>query len=291
MLWGAFIVAAFANDLTIGLSVTDVPELQHILAEYGRASNGQINVDKSTIMDLAGSASTPQYILSTGFAVHDHRLPVRVLGFDLHLSPDGVLEDWPALIQQLQAAASNLRHRSCALQGRALLVNSKVLSKLWYKGRLSSPSKRALGAITTLAWEVVWAGRTSLKPEAEIGRRPPRLGGVGFLDPSAQLTALQAMWMARFLTVKLRPPWWKALNWVLSQHNSGRFTLVLGAHGSGSATKLPACWKPYFDAWKQLHPQWSLDSDWTVREALCFPIPDTHSAQAREGLRLLDFTL
>jgi hypothetical protein len=99
------------------------------------------------------------------------------------------------------------------------------------------------------------------------------------------------MWMARFLTEKPRPPWWKALNWVLSQHNSGRFTLVLGAHGSGSATKLPACWKPYFDAWKQLHPQWSLDPDWTVREALCFPIPDTHSAQAREGLRLLDFTL
>jgi len=36
--WGFFIVGVYADDLTVGLSRTDVPELQAVLAEYGRAS-------------------------------------------------------------------------------------------------------------------------------------------------------------------------------------------------------------------------------------------------------------
>ena len=36
--WGFFIVGVYADDLTIGLSRTDVPELLAVLAEYGRAS-------------------------------------------------------------------------------------------------------------------------------------------------------------------------------------------------------------------------------------------------------------
>ena len=58
--WGCFIVAAFADDLTLGLTRTDVPELQLVLAQYGRASNNQINFDKSKILDLSGAANTPQ---------------------------------------------------------------------------------------------------------------------------------------------------------------------------------------------------------------------------------------
>src|SRR5262245_66491326 len=49
------------------------------------------------------------------------------------------------------------------------------------------------------------------------------------------------------------------------------------------------CWAPYLKAWRQLQPQWTLDlSEWTFREALCFPVPVTDSARAPAGLRLVD---
>ena len=142
--WGSFKTGAFADDLTVGLSTTDVPALESVLAQYRRASNGRINVDKSVILDLSGSPTTPQWILDTGFTVHDHQLPIRVLGFDLILNPDGVKEDWMALYTQMQAVANSLVSRRCSLQGRALLANSKVLSMLWYKGRLSIPNPRSV---------------------------------------------------------------------------------------------------------------------------------------------------
>ena len=285
--WGCFIVAAFADDLTLGLTQTDVPELQRVLADYGRASNGLINFDKSKILDLSGEANTPQWIQATGFTVHDHTLPITVLGYDLLRSPDGVSENWQALFDDMQAVAYKLCTRSCALQGRALLVNSMVLSKLWYKGRLSSPPATMLAHIRAMAWEAVWAGSTALKPSYKVGKRPTRLGGVGFLDPEVQLTALQAMWMVRFLTASPHPSWYPALKWVWSTYNGGNSTLATPSRAGTAA--LPLCWRPYWHAWRKLNPHWSLDiSDWTPQEALCFPVPATRSAQAPTGLRLVD---
>ena len=216
----------------------------------------------------------------------DRSQPVCIVGFDLLRCPEGVQEDWPALIATMRAAANKLRTRSCALQGRALLVNSKVLSKLWYKGRFSSPSGTQIKVIRSLAWEAVWAGRTTLKPSIDVGRRPANLGGVGFLDPEVQLYALQAMWMARFLTTRPHPSWWTALNWVLSAYNGDRS--FLGSHTSGAA-RFPECWQPYLVAWQKLHPHWSTDLlEWTPQKALCLPVPQTTSHRARSGLRLID---
>jgi hypothetical protein len=149
--WGSFKTGAFADDLTAGLSQTDVPVLQEVLVDYGRASNGRVNFDKSVILDLSGSAQTPQWIVASGVPVHDHQQPLRVLGFDLIRSPSGVQEDWPALFDSMRSVALSLRSRSCALQGRVLLVNSMVLSKLWYKTRLSSPSTVQLRDFKALA--------------------------------------------------------------------------------------------------------------------------------------------
>src|SRR6185295_10946361 len=210
--WGSFTTGAFADDLTVGLAETDVPALLVILAHYGRASNGQVNVDKSTILDLSRSTTTPQWIQGTGFTVQDHTQPFRVLGYDLALTPEGVKEDWPALFDSMRTTAHSLRSRSCALQGRVLLTNSMVLSKLWYKVRLSSPSRSQFQNIQKLVWKAVWAGKTGLKPAQEIGRRAPHRGGLGVLDPKAQTLALQSMWFARFLTANPQPPWWEALN-------------------------------------------------------------------------------
>jgi hypothetical protein len=271
------------------LATTDAPVLQSVLDHYGRASNGLTNRDKSKILDLSGSAATPQWIQATGYTVHDHTQAIKVLGFDLIRTPEGVMEDWPTLIQQMRDTAMRVRTRSCALQGRVLLANSMVLSQLWYKGRLSSPSPRAIQDIRTLGWEVVWGGRTSLKPSAHsVGRRPRHHGGVGFLDPEAQLSALQAMWIARFLTAQPRPSWWAALNQVISKYQLGRSVFATPIRVGGRNSP-PACWLPYIKAWNALSPQWNLDmSEWTPAEALCFKVPTTHSATAPRGLRLVE---
>ena len=69
--------------------------LSSIVDPPGRASNGLVNFTKSHIFDLSGSAVTPRWITATGLQVHDPQHPIRVLGYDLILSPSGVQENWP----------------------------------------------------------------------------------------------------------------------------------------------------------------------------------------------------
>ena len=287
--WGAFKTGAYADDLTVGLAPSDLPVLLEVLAAFGRASNSRINLDKSHILDLSDAVTTPPWIQSSGFFVHPSANPVQVLGFDLSLSPSGVAEDWSALYQDMSTTATRLSSRSCALQGRTLLANSMVLSKLWYKGQLSSPSLTVLRHMKALAWDLVWAGSTALKPGFPTGRRSRLQGGVGILDPQTQLRALQARWITRFLDfTSPRPPWWSALNYALSTCNGG--SSALATRRSLANFRPSACWTPFVQAWRALHPHWSLDmSLWTASEALCFPVPATKTSLFRSGLRLIRF--
>jgi hypothetical protein len=205
--WGSFTNGAFADDLTVGLARTDAPILRAVLADYGRASNGRINDDKSTILDLTASTTTPDWIQDTGFTVLDPSSSFRVLGFDLLLSPEGVQEDWSALYSSMHTVAQRLTGRSCALQGRTLLAQSLVLSKLWYKGQLSSPSAPHYTSFRRLGLEVVWGGSTALKPGVSTLRHQCRHGGIGFLDPASHIQAQHAQWIARFFTARPHPPW------------------------------------------------------------------------------------
>jgi hypothetical protein len=213
--WGFFKTGAFADDLTVGLVHTDVPILRQVLAEYGRASNGQVNYDKSTILDLSASSTTSAWTQTAGFTVQDPTLPIRVLGFDLLLSPEGVREDWSALYNSMHTIAQGLMTRSCALRGRTLLAKSLVLSKLWYKSQLSAPGFAHCSHFRRLGLEVVWGGRTALKPGIATMRRQYLHGGVGFLDPATQIQALHARWIVQFLTAHPCPSWWTALNHIL----------------------------------------------------------------------------
>ena len=94
--------------------------------------------------------------MGVGLRSHDPSTPIRVLGYDLVLSPEGVQEDWDALYARLQRTAFDITSRQCSLQGRALLTSAKLSSRLWYKFRLSSPSKQQLTRFDTLAWNTLF---------------------------------------------------------------------------------------------------------------------------------------
>jgi len=163
--WGPFQTGAFADDASIGLSPADGPLFQSTLRDYEFASNSRINFHKSVYMPLSQQHTAPSWVASLGLRSHDPSTPIRVLGYDLVLSPEGVQEDWDALYARLQRTAFDITSRQCSLQGRALLTSAKLSSRLWYKFRLSSPSKQQLTRFDTLAWNTIWNFHAALSPD------------------------------------------------------------------------------------------------------------------------------
>src|SRR5262249_7603065 len=135
--------------------------------------NSKINFTKSVYMPLSTAPLLfPTWVSMLGLRIHHPSIPIRVLGYDLVLSSDGVDEDWNALYSRLETVSEDILSRQLSLQGCSLLVNSKLLSRLWYKCRLSSPTTSQLTRFTGLAWKTVWNDHTALAPAINIGRCP-----------------------------------------------------------------------------------------------------------------------
>jgi hypothetical protein len=115
-----------------------------------------------------------------------------------------------------------------------------------------------------------------LKPSMpDVGLRPRRYGGVGLIDATLQIPALQASWLARALTVRPRPPWATALDHFLSELPEGPHALATGFRDT-DLSAISACWSPFATAWQRLSPQWSFTSgDWTQAQVLGLVLPET----------------
>ena len=283
--WGVFVTGAFADDLSITITLSDGTVLIATLDEYCRASNSRINFQKSVYMPLSGSVSAaPRWAASLGLRFHDPRTPIRVLGFDLVLSPDGVQEDWDALYTKLESTSTSILSRHLTLQGRTLLVTSKLFSRLWYKFSLSSPPHEMLTRFSNLGWKTVWNGHPALAPSVAIGRRPRLQGGVNFLYPAAQAQALLARWISKFFS---GPSLWsEAFQHALDQVPGG--LPLLTAHlDPRIIRRFPLRWQQILTAWSKLNPHWNPDlAVWTPSLALSFPIPKTSSDSHLHGISL-----
>lgn len=289
--WGVFKVGAYADDVFTGLDPTDPLVFLDILDRFQLISNSHINFDKSLLFYLHPHAPLPSWISSLSFPVHDRSAPLRVLGFHLQLLPTGVCSDWSSLVRKLSKIASNLSARRVSVFGRSLLVQSLLLSRLWYQGTMSSPSHQLLTHIHKLAWTATWAGSLAYKPSAQIGRRSRKTGGLGYIDPTTQLTALQTRWITTFITSTSDLPWKAALLHALNKLPRG--LLSLASHmPNRHLLSLPVYWQPFLRAWNKLQPHWpDQPATWTVPHLLAFPLADAHSTHFPRGLplsRLID---
>jgi hypothetical protein len=152
---GFFKIAAFADDLTVGIAAHELPLLISLVDDYCKASNGRINVDKSSLVPLIQSVTPPNWTVSSPFRIQDASIPFRVLGYNLVRAPGGIEEDWDDLTRKLHRTADHIRRRHCSVRGRILLVQSLMLSKIWYKGQLSSPSGAQIAAWKALVWDTI----------------------------------------------------------------------------------------------------------------------------------------
>ena len=283
--WGAFHTAAYADDVTLGLALTDIALFFSLLQTYCALSNARINYRKSSILSLS-SAPVPTLLTSLNIPIHPRHTPIRVLGFSLTLSSFGIATDWNALTHQLTDTSTRILSRNVSLFGRTMLVNTLLLSQIWYQLLLSKCPSQWMNRTITLACSTA-RKLSKLGPREAICFLPRHQGGLGLLHPKHQTLAMQAHWIARFLTQDPAPPWAAALRHALSLLPGGIFALA-GSISSYHLAKLPKCWHHLIHAWqKHFSPHWITDiSAWTVPLALRFPLPAYTSRLFPDGIPL-----
>ncbi|KAG1468665.1 hypothetical protein G6F56_003703 [Rhizopus delemar] len=184
-------------------SFEDYHRLQYHLDRYSLVSNAKVNIHKTKAFSLDGRPS-PAWIgfFSTQGITkwHDHSTlsPLRYLGFPLiqSLSQRRYLEG--QFLQTVQSQCDIYSQRQLSIRGRATIVNSLILSKIWYVLRLVHLPKDFFKRLRSIVYQFVWR---NCKPTIKYAQLCSSLqyGGLGLLDPLIQQHNLQIRWIEQML--------------------------------------------------------------------------------------------
>ncbi|KAL1914348.1 uncharacterized protein VTP21DRAFT_8987 [Calcarisporiella thermophila] len=154
----SIVTTAFADDITVAVAdQRDADTLFEVIDRFHRASNSKINRQKSEAVPL--SQHTRLHL----------QLPCRYIqeegSFTLLGIPFNTKSIFPResyfeeLRAKLQKTVESWKTRSLSLIGKVHLVNSRLLSKLWYISQLIPPPSKFLKCVNNIIKSFIWGGK------------------------------------------------------------------------------------------------------------------------------------
>jgi hypothetical protein len=258
---------AYADDTTVAISSNDWPQVLTSINLYEKASNAEINFNKSKVLLLNGSYANchtaipfskllpNETILSLGFPVTNGKLNYKDL--------------WSKLIQKMKNKISNLSFRNLSTRGRTLVVKSLILSQIWYYVPVTPPNYKIKREISSLISNFI---RTSaLFPAYSSLTGYLSKGGMSCPNLTNSITAILAKQFIHLLTSKAS--WAKAARTFINTHllSKRKQDLYLFLSSMNSNTLgWPRNWKPWLVAWRNLDGNFqdSFQSPFILKEDL-----------------------
>ncbi|KAG1142122.1 hypothetical protein G6F38_007956 [Rhizopus arrhizus] len=195
---------AYADDVLVILSsFQDFDRLQAAISTYAAASNAHLNYNKTQAFSLSG-ATLPewqQFLTDHHISTwHDAQSlsPLRYLGYPVYSSPQQRNVFMEQLITSISNACNIHSQRQLSIRGRATVLNSLILSRLWHVLRLVPLAKSQLSRIRSISSRFMNGGSFPRISYATL-ILPRTAGGVKLLDPESQYKALQWRWLLHLL--------------------------------------------------------------------------------------------
>lgn len=201
----AFKVAAFADDTTLGMRPGDEVHVLAAIDLHERASGAKVNREKTRVIPLTERARA--VINLPGFDALDFKSAFEHLGVVIQPGGRQMKPIEKSVISALEKTVASWSKRRLTLQGRVTVLNTYLLSKLWYCAPFYDFSNDFYRSLDNLTRKVLWNSVKS-RVKLEWLRRPKRLGGWNLINPRSQVAALKAKWLARWSTER---PRWKFL--------------------------------------------------------------------------------
>ncbi|KAF1797710.1 hypothetical protein V8B55DRAFT_1314402, partial [Mucor lusitanicus] len=197
---------AYADDIVCLLtSPADLDRLHSHLRMFSAASNALVNFHN---ISLRGSVRDYDMIWPTPLLQHritswhdaTSAFPVRYLGFPLYTSVAQRNSFLDQLLAKVRVGCQIHKQRGLSVRGRATVLNSLVLSKLWHVLRVVTVPMSFLDSIQSVISQFI-----DFRISPKIGHptffSSRRSGGLGILNPKLQQGALQLRWLDPLLSM------------------------------------------------------------------------------------------
>jgi len=262
-----FKLAAYADDLTIGLgSSLDWEVLTKLLRTYEAASNARINKRKTKLIPLTPIAERVELKEEGEFVKCKEDDSLLILGHEVKRDGSPVKGFWAKKIEEVKRLIEKFGKRNLSFKGKILVINSMILSRIWYSAYICPPNRKQLAEINDqLSFWIKQKSRmlpkysTFQKSYEDLGLKAPILRDL--LD-----TRLIMVWKG---LVTKNCTWASALRDIITKELREKRDISPLQALNINPVKLKAWpneWKPYIRAWGRVKGRILARSNWPWEE-------------------------
>jgi len=189
-----------ADDTTLTLCDKEsIKPVFHEFDKYGMASGSTVNKSKSEILCIGKSDIDETELIN--IAIKKCKNIIKVLGVYLGKNQNYCDEmNWREKVIKIKNICNLWKQRSLNIQGRAVVISSLLLSKLWYTLMVQSIPDWALHEIKTIVLQFLWMKKSyPVRYNTIIGDISS--GGLYIPDIQTKSKGFRLKFMKRFLDV------------------------------------------------------------------------------------------
>jgi hypothetical protein len=188
------ILMAYADDVLLFLNNKKEWQcVQQVLQLYKAASNGNINFHKTTAFPLTTQHDKELEADLRGASLqwHDNTSaePLIYLGYPVPICTSHINKYLDNLLQKITSSVKIHSQRYLSVLGKAILVNSLLLSRLWHALWVVSPPVTWFKEVVKVLKKFVLPNKPA--PTWQLMCSPKDQGGLGIIDPATQATVFQ----------------------------------------------------------------------------------------------------
>lgn len=181
-------IIQFADDSN--LLTEDLGNIQKVKQHFyvfHKASEAKLNEEKTQILRIGRPTRKEGFYPEIKI-----QNEVKVLGiWFLTNSEKAGEKNFEIVCKKIEKTAKNLNLKSLSLFGKALLLNCKILSKIWYLATVFPIPKWVIKKINELTEGTLWGNPNRHPLKYEVRYLPKEEGGLNLLDPFKHNIALR----------------------------------------------------------------------------------------------------
>jgi hypothetical protein len=234
-----FRTLAYADDTVVAIqNSSDLDAFQEAIRLYESATAAKLNYSKSTAIILGDIPDLHAKLHSLNFDVVDHGSPVTYLGCPIlsndasrFLLPEDSYETLETtLLDKVHKKAIAWSNLYPSLFGRATLVNSVLLSQIWYYASILPLSNSFFHKIRKLIINFMWGFKNFHSISQGNLFMDSSKGGLGLLDPLTQARSMLSKWAILALNPRFSAPWAAEFRMHIKRYDNKSLPLPLKAN-------------------------------------------------------------
>jgi len=114
--------------------------------------------------------------------------------------------NWEQLVDSVSDKLKEMTTRNLTLKGKAVMLNSVILSKLWYKAAILGIPRKYLSKLNKVITKFMWNDGSPLISRETLELKPHR-GGIKLVNISNKLKAMKVKHILDLIYGEIQHPW------------------------------------------------------------------------------------